>query len=139
MTLPFGYSFQILPLKPIQVRRGVCHPESSNSSIDTCGGPARGTCTAGFVCECKAGWTGPHCLAAAGRDPIIWDHPDSIHDLGLDAPAFIPRPLVIGLVLMFSMLLFVVSSGRRANEGWKSIPEIKTDYERDLNCDASEN
>jgi len=55
--------------------------------------------------------------------------------LGLDAPAFIPRPLVIGLVLMFSMLLFVVSSGRRANEGWKSIPEIKTDY----NCDASEN
>jgi len=135
----FKLDTDILPLKPIQVGRGVCHPESSNSSIDRCGGPARGTCTAGFVCECKAGWTGPHCLAAAGRDPIIWDHPDSIHDLGLDAPAFIPRPLVIGLVLMFSMLLFVVSSGRRANEGWKSIPEIKTDYERDLNCDASEN
>jgi hypothetical protein len=119
-----------MPLKPIQRGRGVCRPMQSNSSIDTCGGPTRGTCTGGFVCECNVGWTGSRCLVPDGRDPIIWDTPDSILDLGLVAPSFIPRPLSIGLLFLCAMLLLVVTStGRGGKQGWTRIPDVKVPTE----------
>lgn len=122
---------KLLPLKPIQQGRGPCnsslHPSILRS--ESCGGGERGTCTAGEVCECKAGWTGPNCLAPDGRNEIEWDMPDSIDDLEIKPPIIIPHSLFIGLLIMVAMLLYTVHTQRR---GWSPVPDVKKVYVRDV-------
>ena len=91
----YGYVYcrsrfvQNAPLKPIQNGGGACTPSAIGVSPASCGGPTRGTC-AGNTCTCKSGWTGPNCLAHDGSDPINWDAPTTIADLGFQAPTLTP-------------------------------------------------
>mmetsp|Transcript_32743 Transcript_32743/g.49343 ORF Transcript_32743/g.49343 Transcript_32743/m.49343 type:complete len:644 (+) Transcript_32743:149-2080(+) len=111
------------PLKGIQRGRGTCNPLLENeSSKDACGGSERGRCTAGRVCECNAGWTGPHCLAHAGSDPIRYDQPDKISDLGFILPAVTPAVLVIGICILVAMITGGVL-WRKRFDGWSAIPD----------------
>jgi len=119
---------KLLPHKPVQQGRGRCNPsiEPSVSKNESCGGGERGTCTLGQVCECKAMWTGPHCLAPNGFDEIAWEIPDSIGDLEIDPPLVIPRSLSWGLSVLVLMLLYTIFIVRP--QGWSSIPDVKKVY-----------
>jgi hypothetical protein len=135
------------PLRAIAEGRGVCIPPdfardaqsvSANAlhpinktvlpSPQNCGGPDRGRCTAGRVCECSVGWTGPNCLAHDGYDPIVYDPPDTITDVGFTPPAVIPGVLFGGLVLLI-VSLFVVMRRRHTWSGWSPIPDVVLEYE----------
>lgn len=108
-------------MRVIQQGRGECDPRV----LDACGGDDRGRCTAGSVCECYTGWTGPFCLAHEARDPILYDVPDTLADVGFDPPGVAPVGLFIGLTLL--ILLFVVAvQCRRPMQGWSPIPEVDT-------------
>ncbi|CAJ1949520.1 unnamed protein product [Cylindrotheca closterium] len=113
------------PLKSIQQGRGNCRPGVTNNARDICGGAEHGTCTRGKVCECKKGWTGPHCLASAGYNTIEWDVPDSIADLGFIPPSMFPRALLIGLLLII-VAFFLAMQLRSRLGGWTPIPEVDT-------------
>eukprot|EP00980_Cylindrotheca_fusiformis_P004108 scaffold894_cov153-Cylindrotheca_fusiformis.AAC.4 len=115
--------FDDRPLKAIQRGRGYCNPRATGVSRDSCGGPDRGTCTKGSVCECKEGWTGPHCLAADAHDPIAWDIPDKISDVGFVPPSLFPRGLLVGLFLVAVILLMAVQLRTRLR-GWQPIPDV---------------
>lgn len=107
--------------------RGTCKPTATGVGRDSCGGERRGQCTAGRVCECKEGWTGPHCLASAGFDDIIWDQPETLADVGFVLPNVIPAGLLFGLGAL--ILLFVISvQWKKQIEGWSPIPEVEAKY-----------
>ena len=95
------------PLKGIARGLGVCNPEAKGETRDACGGSKRGKCTLGKVCECKEGWTGPHCLSSDGYDDTLWDQPDKITDVGFVPPRLLPHGLLLGMILMF--VLFIVA------------------------------
>ena len=128
MVLHFLVSpFKDRPLKPLTTGRGVCSQKATGTGRDSCGGEERGTCTSGGVCECKEGWTGPHCLASVGFDDIIWDQPDSFADVGFVLPTFVPTGLLVGfggLILLF----FISVQWRKQMEGWSPIPDVETKY-----------
>eukprot|EP00542_Grammatophora_oceanica_P020398 CAMPEP_0194039022 /NCGR_PEP_ID=MMETSP0009_2-20130614/11211_1 /TAXON_ID=210454 /ORGANISM="Grammatophora oceanica, Strain CCMP 410" /LENGTH=561 /DNA_ID=CAMNT_0038681721 /DNA_START=332 /DNA_END=2017 /DNA_ORIENTATION=+ len=113
------------PLRGIQRGRGVCSgdPESSDSR-QTCGGLTRGRCTGGHVCECHLGWTGPHCLAHQGSDPILYDIPDKISDIGFTPPRVAPYALT-GSLLALLLVFIVALMWRREIDGWRPIPDAK--------------
>ena len=96
-------------------------------SRNSCGGANRGLCNRKSVCECIEGWTGPHCLAAAGFDPIEWDPPDKISDVGFIPPEMFPQVLVGGLIIIAVILLISVFYRRRM-QGWTPIPDVATKY-----------
>ena len=109
------------PLKGIQIGRGPCTPAVVDVvSKDSCGGPTRGRCTEGRVCECLAGWTGPHCMASKGSDPILYDQPDKITDIGFIPPCVKPWGLVIGFCALVFMLLSACCFQDRM-DGWTPI------------------
>lgn len=118
-------SFQERPLKPIQQGRGTCKPGVTDSTRDSCGGSERGTCTRGKVCECKEGWTGPHCLSAESYNDIEWDLPDTIADLGFIPPSLFPKALLIGLILII-VAFFTAMQLRTKLSEWTPIPEADT-------------
>jgi len=109
------------PLKEIQVGRGKCNPRDigtpSPTEADLCGGPTKGQCRQGGICECNAGWTGPHCLAHLGSDPIVYDAPDRISDLGFIPPTVPPFALLVGLGALVVMLLVNIQWRTRL-DGW---------------------
>jgi beta-glucan synthesis-associated protein KRE6 len=114
------------PLLKIQRGQGPCNPRVTNSNtLDTCGGPERGRCLASSkTCECMPGWTGPHCLAHQGYDPILYDEPDHITDVGFVPPRTAPRFLVCGMGLLF-LLLVVVGRYRKSLDYYSPIPEVE--------------
>lgn len=115
------------PLKGIQRGRGTCTPAVVGSSRDSCGGPKRGRCTSGRECECLKGFTGPHCLVPEGSDPVIYDRPDKITDVGFIPPNVAPKFLFFALAGLVA-LLFLALQLRRRFDGYSPIPEclVKT-------------
>ena len=105
--------YDAIPLQPIQRGGGSCDPGAVGLSPSSCGGIERGTCTAGRVCDCQAGWTGPHCLAHDGEDPIIYDAPDTIFDVGFVPPQMAPKTLTVGLCVLIVGLLVAIVVQRR--------------------------
>lgn len=113
----------IHPLKGVPHGDGVCNPNDKGSSVAACGGINRGRCTSGRVCECLDGWTGPHCLAHQGEDPVPYDQPDSIADVGFIPPKVLPSFLMAGLVALVIFFL-VVLQWRHQMQGWTPIPDV---------------
>lgn len=110
-------------MKAIQQGRGACSPRATGEIRESCGGPTRGKCTTGDVCECKKGWTGPHCLVTDSSDDIIWDPPDNWTDVGFVPPLLFPKGLLIGFVLI--VLAFVIALRMKARlKGWTPIPDV---------------
>lgn len=112
------------PLKPIQRGQGGCDPGAVGVVPEACGGTQRGKCTRGRVCECLPGWTGPHCLAREGSDPILYDQMDKITDVGFIPPSIFPMSLMICLGGLIVFLLLTLQFRRRL-EGWTPIPDTK--------------
>lgn len=114
------------PLKSVQVGLGKCDPTVSGDDVSraSCGGYERGQCTNGKVCECKMGWVGPHCLSSFGSDPIVWDEPDKLTDVGFVPPYFVSKPLLIGLTAVLLSIL-IAAKLRRHLEGWTPIPDVE--------------
>jgi len=113
----------VRPLRGIQRGGGVCHPHETSTAPTACGGMKRGRCTAGRVCECQPGWTGPHCLAHQGSDPILYDQPDRITDVGFVPPRVAPLFLLLGGGILVLLLVSALMSRHRL-EGWTPIPDV---------------
>jgi len=112
------------PLKPITKGKGRCKmklADTNSTSPDNCGGPTRGTCSATRTCICRRGWTGPHCLAAIGYNPVTYERDDEFEDLGFTPPdvkvSGVWRSLgMIGLTLLLATTI------RRRLDSWLSVP-----------------
>jgi len=110
------------PLKGTQRGRGSCDPLVENDILKKdCGGPERGRCSPGDVCECDSGWTGPHCLVHEGSNPVNYDLPDKISDLGFTPPSVTPIGLVVGFCAL-AVLMMIALLWRRWFDGWTPIP-----------------
>jgi len=120
------------PLKGVPQGLGACDPKAVGRVPEACGGPGHGRCTPGHVCECIAGWTGPHCLARQGSDNILYDQPDKIADVGFIPPQVAPRFLFMMLLVLLTCL-FLASQMRHRIEGWTPVPEaeVKKNYDKD--------
>jgi hypothetical protein len=114
------------PLKPIQVGRGACDPRADPERVapESCGGPTRGHCTNGKVCECKNGWVGPHCLAVDSYDSIVWDQPDKLSDVGFIPPHFVSVGLIVGLSFITAVLLITMRWRKQLEAGWTRVPDV---------------
>lgn len=119
---------QAHPLKGIQVGRGACVPGTEGISRESCGGPERGRCTSGQVCECFDKWTGPHCLSQNGFDPIQYDLPDKITDIGFEPPAVAPLALIVGLGFLGATLVVTIQCRERFDR-YRPIPEGNKDMD----------
>ena len=108
----------------VQTGRGGCVPGTEGESADSCGGSRRGRCTAGRVCECMPGWTGPHCLARTGRDPILYDAPDDITDIGFEPPHSSVARFLFGALALLGASFAIFVGRRKSLEGWTPIPEV---------------
>jgi len=118
----------VRPLKDIQVGRGVCSLDAKNEddgddqSKSKCGGTTRGFCTNGNVCECKPGWTGPHCLSPDGHDPIIYERESSFDDLEFTGPQFRLHGIWTSLgIILLSLIL--TPTLRKRMDGWRPLQE----------------
>lgn len=116
------------PLKPIPAGDGECDPTAptANSNTQSCGGEERGRCNKNKVCECKAGWIGPHCLASVGYDEIDWDPEDKLADFGFVPPRLSFNGLIVGLSIFIVALLSAAMWRRQLLEGWTPIPDVET-------------
>jgi hypothetical protein len=110
----------VVPLKPIQNGKGECQRDLKGVSQKSCGGPARGLCNAARVCECRSGWTGPHCLSPDGFNPIQYERKEGFADLEFSGPMIIWCGLYVGLAVMGVLVLFAPTMRRRM-DGWKPI------------------
>ena len=115
---------QLTPLKGIQIGRGSCNLAARGEIAAACGGVTRGYCTKGGVCECLPDWTGPNCMAHRGSDPIIWDAPDSIEDVGFEPPFVEAFKFLIAAFALLGGCLFMNVRWRKALEGWEPIPDV---------------
>lgn len=106
-------------LKPIQRGGGAC----DSANVTSCGGEIMGICSVTKrTCECQPGYTGPTCLAQEGSDPVDWDPPDTVKDIGYYGPSLTVSPFVyiaIGAVV----IMFGAIASRRKMEGWVPIPD----------------
>eukprot|EP00529_Nitzschia_sp_RCC80_P015489 CAMPEP_0113467128 /NCGR_PEP_ID=MMETSP0014_2-20120614/14648_1 /TAXON_ID=2857 /ORGANISM="Nitzschia sp." /LENGTH=686 /DNA_ID=CAMNT_0000359413 /DNA_START=141 /DNA_END=2201 /DNA_ORIENTATION=- /assembly_acc=CAM_ASM_000159 len=116
--------FDERPLKPIQVGRGSCDPRATGISPESCGGSTRGRCTSGHVCECKAGWVGPHCLSHDGYNDIEWDRPDRLSDVGFVPPYLVVNGLVIGLGIVTVALVIAMRFRKQQMNGYTPISDV---------------
>lgn len=116
------------PLKPIPVGEGKCDPSApiADSTRQSCGGEERGRCNRNKVCECKAGWIGPHCLASDGYDDIAWDPEDKLSDFGFVPPKISFNGLIVGLSIVIIALLSAAKWRRQLLEGWTPIPDVES-------------
>ena len=110
-------------MKSIKIGRGVCDPQATNISRASCGGKKQGTCTAGFVCECKQGWTGPHCIAPEGYDPIVYEIPESLSDLGFTGPHITYNASLWIVLSALAILGILAPKSKRRMDGWSPISE----------------
>lgn len=113
------------PLKVVQVGRGICDPSAKGVTAASCGGKERGRCTSGGVCECSTGWIGPHCLAHRGRDPIPYDQPDEISDIGFVPPVVSSFKFLLGaLGTVFIGFFLSVRLKKSKQREWTPIPDV---------------
>jgi len=125
LTLTRSCILQVKPLKDIQDGRGKCNPRATSDVLrDSCGGLQRGRCTQGKVCKCNANWTGPYCLSRTGSDPILYDLPDHISDVGFIPPQVAPMGLLVGFAVMFLGALLTLWN-KKYMEGWTPIPDVE--------------
>ena len=75
------------------------------------------------MCECNEGWTGPHCLAHEGRDPILYDAADKISDIGFIPPLVAPR-FLFGILVLLAIMVTLALQCRRKLDGWTPLPDI---------------
>jgi len=108
------------PLKEIIRGTGVCKRDVGGISAESCGGPTRGLCSAARICECRSGWTGPHCLSPDGFDSIQYERNDGFEDLGFTGPMVVWCGLYVGLALMGVLVLFAPIIKQRM-DGWKPL------------------
>jgi len=111
------------PLKKIQRGHGQCVVGADGGEgKNNCGGPKRGVCSKKKqVCECLQGFTGPHCLASQASNPIVYDAPDEISDIGFIAPDATPsKPLIVLFGVAFVGLIAVMIY-RRKTDGYMPI------------------
>lgn len=109
------------PLRPIQRGRGLCTPSDTSTTPSGCGGTKRGICTISGLCQCKEGWTGPHCLAHDGSDPIQWEDTEEIKLVG---PSKVPVFLLILFSSGFAFLVLFVAQWRKKNIGYVPVAEV---------------
>ncbi|CAB9503152.1 Beta-glucan synthesis-associated protein [Seminavis robusta] len=114
----------VTPLKGIQTGRGRCDPAALGEIAAACGGSSRGHCTRGAVCECDPDWTGPHCLAHRGRDPILYDSPDRITDVGFELPFVQAARFLVFALAFLGVCLFLNVRCKKKIEGWEPIPDM---------------
>lgn len=64
-------------------------------------------------------------MAHDGTDPILYDAPDKIADIGFVPPRVVPIALlvVVGLMLAFLMVLVIVPFMKHRMDGWTPIPD----------------
>ena len=110
-----------MPLKPITRGGGVCNREEKNINRLPCGGKDRGVCTDRLVCECKEGWTGPHCLVPDGFDPIMYEIPEKLEFTGL---YIYKSSLWIGLFVL-GIVGTLAPTIKRRMDGWTPIKDIQ--------------
>jgi beta-glucan synthesis-associated protein KRE6 len=117
------------PLRGIPVGLGPCDPHdaTATSGPNVCGGIERGRCTPGRVCECHAGWTGPHCLANVAYDDPRYDVEERISDVGFVPPRVVPWTLVGSLTFLTVVLLLGMRFRRRLSV-WEPIPDVALGY-----------
>ena len=117
------------PLKGVPRGLGPCDPAALDMAVrpESCGGTERGRCTAGRVCECRQGWTGPHCLASSAFDEIVYDPADKITDVGFVPPRVAPMVLFGGLGIMAVLILLAMQCRHRL-AGWEPVPDAKSAY-----------
>ena len=98
-----------------------------------CGGLSRGDCIGG-TCRCKAGFTGPTCLAHDGYNDV--EYPD-YYDWWYAEWFVVPAPFLVTIVLLLVALLYIVWShlsevGRRRgdfrveNMGYQAITDSQS-------------
>mmetsp|Transcript_3953 Transcript_3953/g.5100 ORF Transcript_3953/g.5100 Transcript_3953/m.5100 type:complete len:591 (+) Transcript_3953:145-1917(+) len=111
------------PLKKIQTGRGKCIPDSDTTGPSSCGGYKHGICTPMGVCSCNKGYTGPHCLAPVGFDPIPWD--DSAK-LGYAGPGLTPTAFLFIFGSLGVMMVMVAKQRHWVfnSYGFKPIPDV---------------
>jgi hypothetical protein len=62
-------------------------------------------------------------LVHDGYDPIAWDDPDKITDLGFIPPKLFPKGLLVGLIMI--VVAFLVALQLKARlQGWTPIPDV---------------
>ena len=123
------------PLKGVPDGLGSCNPKvvpaETDASLvvgpDNCGGPKRGRCTTGRVCECLPDWTGPHCLSNMAFDDILYDPVSKISDVGFVPPRIAPAVLFGGLGAMMMLILLAMHCKQRL-AGWEPVPDAKDAY-----------
>ena len=108
-------------LLPVPKGTGNCKRDVGGVSAERCDGPTRGLCNAARKCECRSGWTGPHCLANEGFDPVKYDREDGFADLEIVGPMAIWSGLYIELAIMGVLGLFAPTIKRRM-DGWNPVP-----------------
>jgi beta-glucanase (GH16 family) len=109
------------PLKTVPRGSGKCDTMAVGMVPAACGGIERGTCHKG-KCTCQSGWTGPNCLSHDGWNPVAYDEPDRITDVGFVPPRIAPKTLMGGLVCLLLLLLVMVVHRRRARY-YSSLPD----------------
>lgn len=112
-----------MPLKPIENGKGTCSYNAVGVSPQSCGGPTRGVCTPSRTCECRAGWTGPHCLSHASFDPVTYEREDGFQDLEFTGPHLKIKGIWMSLGVI-GLSLLVLPMMRRSMDGWKPISNI---------------
>lgn len=115
------------PLKGVPNGLGSCDPHAVGVA---CGGRGRGRCTQGRVCECEPGWTGPHCLANAAFDSIVYDPADKLSDVGFIPPQVAPLTLFGSLGVIMVCLVMGIRFRRRL-AGWQPVPDVAEKYQDD--------
>mmetsp|Transcript_1951 Transcript_1951/g.2742 ORF Transcript_1951/g.2742 Transcript_1951/m.2742 type:complete len:633 (-) Transcript_1951:213-2111(-) len=109
-------------MREVQRGMGACKLGTDDESANACGGTQRGTCTDGKVqvCQCKEGWTGPNCLSHAGKDPIDWDAPDKISDVGFILPQVAPMFLIGTLCAFVVGIVLATLIGKERLDKWSA-------------------
>jgi len=107
-------------LKDIVSGGGMCSRDVTSDLKSSCGGPARGTCSASRLCECRAGWVGFHCLSHDSFDPVSYDRSDGFQDLEFAGPYFFVFVLGSLFVTVF-VIMTVIPVIQKKRDGYSQV------------------
>jgi len=98
----------------------MCSTEAEGVSRESCGGSRRGVCTSARICECRAGWTGPHCLVHASFDPVIYERDDGYEDLEFTWPQLKIKGIWMSLTVI-AITMMVLPMIKNRMDRWKPL------------------